>query len=129
MEGAGNTPRRTRLATLYQNWLPPFLVVAVAAWLTYVSFVGFYPPIGAYIAVLGFLAVAVTIWPPESNWAKATWLVVFFSVMGFEIQNLYHDRSENQQHQVQDRKDEDDRFGQILKNNQKTFDATMQKMR
>ncbi len=63
----------------YHRYLPPVVFLLLAAWgiLSYVV-VFTRPPIGTYIAILTFLAVVVTIWPPEGKWAQACWLIAFF---------------------------------------------------
>jgi hypothetical protein len=127
---------RSRVQKIYQVWIPPLMVAAVGAWFSFIYFRQFFPPVGAYIAVLAFLAVVVTIWPPDNNWTKAAWLLIFFAVMGFEIGNLFHDRAENQQKESDRRKEEqaavrenrrseDERFAGILASSQEQFEETI----
>jgi hypothetical protein len=111
---------------------PLITLVIVGLWWLYVSTRQFYPPVGVYIAVLAFLAVVVTIWPPNNPWTKAAWLIVFFCVMKLEVDNLFHDRLDNQNKEAQRRKgeqgvarqaqqDEDDRFAGLMKSQQDSF--------
>ncbi len=97
------------------------MLIVVAVYVGIANWQEFYPPIGAYIAVLAFLAVVVTIWPPENAWGKAAWLVIFFIAMGMEVQNLFHERSENQSAQSAAKKAEDDRFADLLKDQHESF--------
>jgi hypothetical protein len=78
-----------------------------------------------HITVLAFFAVVVTIWPPETKLGKAFWLVIFFSLMGFEMLTIYHERTENQRQQAGIRK----AFAEILNDNQTAFDIPMGKMK
>jgi hypothetical protein len=110
----------------YQRWLPFFVLVVIFGWLLFVHFLKPpHPPIGSYIGSLALLVAVVTIWPPESNWSKAAWLMVFFALTGLEISTLYQDRTENQEQQAKARRDEDDRFDGILKQNDNQFKATI----
>jgi uncharacterized membrane protein len=87
------------------------------------------PPIGTYVATLAFLAAVVTIWPPEGRWPKAGWVILFGALLGFEVHNLYRDRAQHDREQNDARKREDDRFAEILQNDQSEFKATMDKSR
>lgn len=118
----------TVIGNIYQRWLPPIVATGTILWLSFVLlFHPWRPPVGVYIACVAGLAVVVTIWPPESRWSKAAWLLVFFACTGLEIVTLYQERSENQAQQAQTRKDEEIRFAGILQQSQKQFEATMAK--
>ena len=116
------------LRAFYQYWLSPIAVIALLVWVAWVRTFAVYPPIGAYIAILAFLGIVITIWAPEKSWNKVAWLLVFFGVLLLEINNLYHERDENQREQLLAKKQEDDRFAGILSQNQKEFGATMERM-
>jgi hypothetical protein len=106
----------------------PFILLIVAAsWAVCLHFFKPpLPPIGTYVAILAFAAAAVTIWPPEeSGWSKATWVILFATLMAFEVHNLYRDRTQHDREQNEARQREDDRFAGILKQNQAEFEATM----
>jgi hypothetical protein len=126
----------TRLRALYQYWLPPFVAAGSLLWLSCVFFLKpVRPPVGVYVACLAGMAVVVTIWPPETNWSKASWLAVFFALTGLEITTLYQERAENQRQQADARKAESDAFESIatglkisMTENQQAFAATMRKM-
>ena len=131
--------RHTKWAVIkdvYQRWLPTILLISALVWVAFVYFLEpARPPIGLYIAGVGVLAIVITIWPPERNWSKAAWLGVFFALTGLEIVTLYQERTENQTQQRNTRKEENDAFKSIadglttsINNNQKAFEATMQKM-
>jgi hypothetical protein len=123
----------SKLKTFYHRYLPAVVFLTVVAWAT-IRYFGFqyYPPVGAYIAILGLLAALVTIFAPEGRWGKVFWIAVFALVMIFEIQNLYHDRSEHDRQMEQARTEADARqtaaekqlqqgFGSILQTQQKSF--------
>lgn len=78
---------------------------------------------------LGVCAAIVTIWPPDNVWSKAAWIVIFGGFLVLEITTLYRQRGEDQQTDRDKRREEDDRFATILKNNQHAFEATMRNMR
>ena len=64
--------------------------VFVAAYLPhYLVRIGFQPPVGLYIAVLGGLAAAVTLRKEPSVGEKALWIVAITILMFAEIHNLY----------------------------------------
>jgi hypothetical protein len=127
---------RTTIKDVYQRWLPPLMLITAVVWLGCVYFLKpARPPVGSYVACLGCLAVVVTIWPPELNWSKAAWLVVFFCLTGLEICTLYQERSENQEQQASARREEARAFNTIatglstsITNNQKAFEATLRRM-
>jgi hypothetical protein len=128
-------PKWTVLRNFYNRWAPPIAIAGLAGWAACVYAFGIYPPVGVYICVLTAMAVVVTIWPPEQNWSKAAWLVVFFSLMGFEIHNLYRDRAQHDEAQKQEHKEEREAFQAIangintsISNSQQAFDATMRRM-
>lgn len=117
----------TNTVGFYQRVLPPLMAVLCVLWLLSVLIwkpTG-RPPVGTFIGLLAFLAVVVTIWPPTSNRSKAAWLAVFFCLTGLEIANLYQERAENQKQLLAAQKTEDDRFSEILTQNQKDFNATV----
>jgi hypothetical protein len=126
----------TALKRFYQRGLSPVMAVGVLLWLSCVLILKPpRPPIGTYIACLACLAVVVTIWPPESTWSKAAWLVVFFACTGLEIAILYQERAENQKQQAETRRDEKDAFKAIadglresMSKNQDAFDTALGKM-
>jgi hypothetical protein len=120
----------------YQKWAPPIALITSIVW-----FVCAYifevpdPPLGAYIAVLGLVAVIVAIWPPQHKWSKAAWLLIFFLFTFFEIHNSYRARNKQDEEQAEARKEERKAFEAIadglttsMTNNQKAFDATMARM-
>jgi len=110
------------------------MAVGILLWLACVFFLHPpRPPVGMYIACLAGLAVAVTIWPPESNWSKAAWLLVFFACTALEIATLYQERAENQKQQIDARQQQLDSFNTIatgintaISNNQQQFSVTME---
>lgn len=112
------------------------MVVGILLWLACVFFLHPpRPPVGTYIACLAALAVVVTIWPPESNWSKAGWLLIFFACTGLEIATLYQERTENQKQQADVRSSERSAFQSIvdglktsISNNQLAFSQTMKRM-
>jgi len=130
------TTKWDTIKVIYQRWMPPILVVLSLVWLLVVlRFKPPHPPIGVYIAGLALVVAEVTIWPPESNWSKAVWLAVFFTLTGLEITTLYQERSENQEQQTKAREQEHLAFQSIadgiehsISNSDKSFAATMSKM-
>ena len=121
--------------SFYQKWVPPLAVAAVGIWCVVLRFAHIYPPVGTYIAILAFMAVVVTIWPPEHAWSKAAWLATFFFLMGFEIHNLYRDRAQHDQQLALQRQMETDAFQTIadglssaITQSQQHFDATVERV-
>jgi len=51
--------------------------------------VGHSPPVGVYIAILGLVAVVVTLYVVKSKWEKAAWIVLATVLMVAEVRNLY----------------------------------------
>jgi hypothetical protein len=114
------------------NAAPFILLVLAGVWALCLYF--FHtplPPIGTYVAILAFGAALVTIWPPAENrgWAKAAWVLLFALLMGFEVHNLYRDRTEHDREQNAARRREDDRFAAILRQNQNEFEQTIKESR
>ncbi|MGD0577575.1 MAG: hypothetical protein ABSC08_01475 [Bryobacteraceae bacterium] len=106
------------IRTFYHHWLPPVMVGSLAVWSLLVWGLQLYPPVGVYISILAVLGVIVTIWPPESNWGKAAWLLVFFGLMGFEISSLfYHERQQAEEH-ARDIREEKCALNRILQDGQ-----------
>jgi hypothetical protein len=125
-KGSGFEPVGKKLL----NAAPFILLLLAGAWALCLYFFRTpLPPIGTYVAILGFWAALVTIWPPAENrgWSKAAWVVLFALLMSFEVHNLYRDRTEHDREQNDARRHEDDRFAGILKQNQAEFDATMKR--
>src|ERR1017187_3328740 len=78
------------------KWLPLAALAILGLWLLGSHVFKLSPsPVGFYIGVLAFVAGVVTIWPPEENWAKAAWLLVFGGFLILEITTLYQQRSED----------------------------------
>ncbi len=125
------------MARFYHHWLPPIVLLAVLSWLASVLYFNPpSPPIGVYMGGLACLAAIVTIWPPQSSWSKAAWMLVFFAMFGLEIHTLYKDRETNQSQQRAARKESNDAFKSIadglkiaITENQRAFDATMSRMK
>jgi hypothetical protein len=119
------------------NYLPFISFVATAAWIA----VGWcerfhHPPVGTYIGTFAFVAAIVTIWPPQSRWAKAAWVLVFGAFLVLELTTLYQQRKEDSNAEHDKTVAEDNRFadllrvehesfGKVLRLNQQQFAATM----
>jgi hypothetical protein len=84
-----------------------------------------HPPVGTYIGILAFAAAVMTLWPPPNRWSRAAWIMVCGVLLVLEITTLYRQRSEDDSAAEIARKTEDERFEKILKQNQKEFDATV----
>lgn len=80
---------------LYQRGIPLSAIILVAFWSGWAYFFRVHPPIGTYTGLLAFMAVVVTVWPPEWRWGKAAWIATFELLMILEVLNLYHDRSQH----------------------------------
>jgi hypothetical protein len=80
--------------SFYHKWIPPILLALLTAFVCAGRFFHLALPIGVYIAILGLLAGVVTVFPPETRWGKAGWIVVFFGLCVLEISNLYRDSGE-----------------------------------
>jgi hypothetical protein len=122
----------SRLHGLYHRNLPVVVFIAAFLWGISAEKLHIYPPIGTYIAVLAFLAAVVTVWPPEHPLGRAAWIFVFLLVMGFEVRNLYRDRTDRDREEMMVRSREAAQFRAIIdsltasiQQNQKQFDATM----
>lgn len=110
-------------------------LLVIVVWLACLYFFELHPPIGMYIALMGLMAVVVTVWPAENPRTKAVWLVVFFLLTGFEIHNLYRERDRQKQQQATAREEERKAFKAIadgieasINQNQLAFDTTMRRM-
>jgi hypothetical protein len=79
---------------IYHNWVPPILLVLLAAFIGFGRIFNIPLPIGVYIAILGLLAAIVTLLPPVTRKEKALWVVVFFGLCVLEISNLYRDNKD-----------------------------------
>jgi len=87
-------------------------------------------PVGVAIALLG-LAAAIMAFRTEksSKWAeKATWGLIVVSLCVVEIRAIYRERNEHEVEQQRIRKKESDQFERVLKQNQKNFGETLEKM-
>jgi len=124
-----------RLKNLYHQVLPfVFAFVFAVLFILEIFSPGLhiYPPVGAYIAFLAFLAGLVTVWPPEHPRGRTAWVMVFLLIAALEICNLYRDRAEHDAIQARVRKEERDSFGAIagrieasIAKNDADFQATM----
>lgn len=114
----------------YQRWLPPSVLLVCLLRFIYIHWFSpqAHPPVGTYISILALVAAVVTIWPPESHWSKAAWLLVFFSLTGLEISTLYRQREDDAVKEQAAKTEEDSRFAGILEHNQEEFDETMRRM-
>jgi len=113
----------------FVNWLPLATFGVVAVWILASRMLAVpHPPVGLYIGVLAFVAAIVTIWPPERPWSKAVWLLVFGAFLVLEITTLYQQRHDDEVTADANRKNEDDRFANVLDQNQADFAATMSDM-
>ena len=70
-------------------WVAVATIVACACLPRCLAKVGFEPPVGMYIAILGALAVAVTLRKEPSLPEKACWIVAITLLMLWEVNNLY----------------------------------------
>lgn len=94
------------------------------------------PPLGTYIAALGFIAFFVAFWPPKKRWTKALILGISLLLTGAEIHNLNTDRVERDKQQAQARQEEREAFKSIadsitasITENQKAFETTMDRIK
>jgi hypothetical protein len=88
------------------------------------------PSPGIAVAVLGLVAVVMTI-RAEEKWGRSeriAWLVLALGLMVVEIQAIQRDHERQVAIEVQSRKDENERFAGVLKDNRDRFDATMGKL-
>jgi hypothetical protein len=92
------------------KWIPLAGVLLLLAWIWHSHRHHIFPPIGTYIAILTFLAIVITIWPPTELIEKIGWLLLFSTLSGCEIQNLYHDRKVHDEEQARILKEERDKF-------------------
>jgi len=119
------------------NWLSIILLVMLALLFAISRLLHIpHPPVGTYIGVLAFVAAVVTIWPPDNEWAKAAWILVFGGFLVLEVSTLYQQRSEDTLTDRAKTREEDDRFtgllkaqqdnfAQVLRDNQQHFDETL----
>ena len=119
----------------YQRWCPPIAFISVVAWAVWIHYFNPSLPVGTYVTFLAFLAVVVTIWPPENRWNKTAWIAVFFFLMLFEIHNLYRDRAEHDKEQAEARENERKEFQSIadglkvaINQSELAFAATMRRL-
>jgi hypothetical protein len=94
------------------------------------------PPLGTYVAALGFIAFFVAFWPPKKRWSKALLLSISLLLTAAEIHNLNADRVERDKRQAQARQEEREAFKSIVDSlsnsiteNQKAFEATADRMK
>jgi hypothetical protein len=123
------------------NYLPLVALVITALWVAADWLKRLHhPPVGTYIAIFAFVGAIVTIWPPQSRWAKAAWVLVFGAFLVLEITTLYQQRGEDSYSELAKTVAEDNRFagllkaehksfGKVLKQNQEQFVATMRESR
>jgi hypothetical protein len=71
------------------------------------------PPPGWSIAIVAFVAAAMTIHPDIKAWHKALWMVLIGALLVLEFKSIRKDRA-----------DTEERFASILTNQNKTFQAT-----
>lgn len=110
------------------KWLPPVSILLLVIWICISRiFVLSHAPAGTYIGILAFVAAVVTIWPPDSPWAKAAWFVIFGGLLALELNTLYEQRQKDEAQRVEDRKQEDDRFAGLLKSQQDSFAEVLRK--
>jgi hypothetical protein len=115
-------------------WSAVLLVGALVATALY-FFSGYYPPVGAYVVILGLAAALVTLRERPNKWEKAFWVATFFMLAVLEISNLFHDRAAHDAAEHVARENEAMAFKGIadgidksLKNDQVQFAATMDKI-
>src|SRR5579872_5536238 len=85
-----------------------------------------HPPIGTWIALLGFLAAfaALTRDPKEiKRWEKAAWIFVMFFLLVLEIKTLYQDRNEHDEAEQESRHRSEENFNNIAHGIQNTIDG------
>jgi hypothetical protein len=103
------------------NWMPALVLLVLMAWMLYLWHHPVHPPVGTYIAILAFVGAVVSIFPPDNKWAKAACFLVFGAFLVLEITTLYQQRSDDQQTDRDKRKEEDNRFACLLKDQQASF--------
>jgi hypothetical protein len=120
--------------------LPFATIIIIASWIAVSCFTNLArPPVGTYIGVLAFFAGLVTLFPPDNEWAKAAWFLVFGGFLVLEITTLYRQRVEDVETANNARIAEDNRFAdllaeenknfaKVLEKNQQAFDITMGRM-
>ena len=103
------------------NWLSLAYLLSLAVWMLYLRHHPVRPPVGTYIAFLAFVGALVSIWPPEDKWAKGACFIVFGAFLVLEITTLSHQQSEDKESDRQKRVEEDNRFANLLKEQQRSF--------
>jgi hypothetical protein len=83
-----------KIKRTYHHRLPATVFIATIVWAVCVRVFELQTPIGAHIAALAFLVAIVTIWLPETQLAKAFWVLTFFALTFLEINGLYKDSRE-----------------------------------
>jgi len=112
------------------NGLPLVFIVLLALWVWVSRTLTIpRPPVGLYIGTLAFVAGVVSIWPPEHPWAKAAWFLVFGGFLVLEITTLYEQRHDDEATANANRQLEDAHFGDVLRQNQAQFEATLAKFK
>jgi hypothetical protein len=69
---------------------------------------GWYPPVGFFIAILGFLGVLVPLfreWGVIGKREKAIWTALMFILVLLEIRSIYLDRAEHDSKEAAARKE------------------------
>ena len=94
------------------------------------------PPPGTYIAALAIVAFLVALWPPKKRWTQALILSISLLLAAAEIHNLHRTRVDHDEQQAQAREAEKEALKSIvdtitnsLTENQKAFEATMDRMK
>ena len=98
-----------------------FAIIATSYWIQIP------PSPGIAVGVLGLVAVVMTV-RAEDEWGRTeriAWLLLALCLMVVEIRAIQFDRSRQDALEAQNRKDETERFSEVLKDNREKFDATM----
>lgn len=94
------------------------------------------PAPGTYIAALAIVAFCVALWPPKKRWTQAVILGISLLLTAAEIHNLHTIRVESDKRQAEARQAESEALKSVaesitnsLTENQKTFEATVDRMK
>jgi membrane protein implicated in regulation of membrane protease activity len=101
-----------------------FLVIQICLCLVAYHFWRHLPVPGWSVALIAFVAAAMSVHQAMDSWQKILWMVIIAVLLIVELRAISNDREASQQQALQDRKNQDESFKKVRDAQDKDFSAT-----